>query len=135
MKKKNIKYIVIGLATSLLLSGLLIYQKVFNAQHREIFEEHTEFTISADELQFHFADNQKTATKKYIDNVIETHGSVTEVGSNFLVMEDRVQVYFLNDKKQNITIGDIVKIKGRCVGFDELLLLVKIDQATTIKTK
>ena len=89
MKKKNIKYIVIGLATSLLLSGLLIYQKVFNAQHREIFEEHTEFTISADELQFHFADNQKTATKKTKSRIIAKRlyfcFNSTAISANFLI--------------------------------------------------
>lgn len=135
MSRKRIKYIVIGLASAIIISGFLVYDKVLNAKHREIFEEPTEFTLSADELQFYFADNQETATKKYMNRVIETHGSVTEIGTNTLVLEDRVQVYFLNDLKQNTTVGDDVNIKGRCVGFDELLLLVKIDQATTIKTK
>lgn len=128
------KYIVIGIAALVLLSGMVIYEKVFNAKHREIFEGPTEFTISADDLQFYFADNQKVATKKYMDKVIETYGSVTEVGDNTLVLEDRVQVYFLSDLKQEITVGDNMSIKGRCVGFDELLLTVKMDQATTIKT-
>ncbi len=128
------KFIVIGIAALVLLSGLVIYEKVFNAKHREIFEEPTEFTISADDLQFYFADNQEIATKKYMDKVIETFGSVTEVGDNTLVLEDKIQVYFLSDLKQEITVGDKLSIKGRCVGFDELLITVKMDQATTIKT-
>lgn len=128
------KYIVIGITALILLSGLVIYEKVFNAKHREIFAEPTEFTISADDLQFHFADNQKVATKKYMNKVIETYGLVTEVDDNTLVLENKIQVYFLSELKQEITVGDNLSIKGRCVGFDELLLTVKMDQATTIKT-
>ncbi len=134
MSKTNMKYALISLTVLIILSGFVIYEKVFNPVHREIAKEPTAFAISADELQFHFADDQETAAHKYIDKVIETHGAITEVGTNTIVLENRVQVYFLNDLKRGLTIGENVNIKGRCVGFDELLLAVKIDQATTIKT-
>lgn len=134
MSKTNMKYALISLTVLIILSGFVIYDKVFNPEQREISKEPTAFEISADELQFHFADDQETATHKYIDKVIETHGRVTEIGAKTIVLEDRVQVYFLNDLKQALTIGENVNVKGRCVGFDELLLAVKIDQATTIKT-
>ncbi len=134
MSRTAMKYALISLAVLIILSGFVIYDKVFNPAHREIAKEPAAFTIAADELQFHFADNQATAAQKYIDKVVETHGAVTEIGPNTIVLEDRVQVYFLNDLKQDLTIGEEINIKGRCVGFDELLLAVKIDQATTLKT-
>ena len=135
MSKKNKRYFLIGFAALVILTAFVIYDRVFNAAHREIAKETTEFSIPADNLQFHFADNQVKATAKYLNRVLETSGSVTELGTNTMVLENRVQVYFLNNAEQDISLGDTVNIKGRCVGFDELLLLIKIDQATTIKTK
>ena len=135
MIKKNIRYIILGLGALILVSGAVIYNVVFNAEHREIFTETTEFIVPAEDLQFHFATDETKATNKYIDKVVETHGTITEIASNYVILENRVQVDFLNGIEQDANKGDIINIKGRCVGFDELLSLVKIDQATTIKTK
>ncbi|NHF58321.1 hypothetical protein FK220_003140 [Flavobacteriaceae bacterium TP-CH-4] len=133
MSKKNKRYFLMGFAALVILTAFVIYDRVFNAAPREIAKETTEFSIPADNLQFHFADNQAKATAKYLNRVLETSGSVTELGTNTMVLENRVQVYFLDNPEQDISLGDTISIKGRCVGFDELLLLVKIDQATTIK--
>jgi len=135
MKKKKMRYIIIGLFAFTIASVMLIYNMVFNAEHRQIFAETTAFTMPAEDLQFHFANDEVNATNKYIDKVIETHGTITEIASTYVVLENRVQVDFLNGVEQGTNKGDIINIKGRCVGFDELLLVVKIDQATTIKTK
>jgi hypothetical protein len=132
MNKKRIKYLTIGLGILIAVSGFVVYKTVINPEHREISKETTDFTVPAKDLQFHFAGNPNDATIKYIDKVIETNGLVTELGANTLVLENKVQVYFLNDIKSEIRIGDHLKVKGRCVGFDELLALVKIDQATTL---
>jgi len=135
MKKKKMKYIIIGLMAFALASAGLIYNLVFNAEHRQIATETTEFTLPAEDLQFHFANDETKATNQFIDKVVETQGVVTEIAANYIILENRVQVDFLNGVEEGTTKGDIINIKGRCVGFDELLLLVKIDQATTVKTK
>ncbi|MFD2586721.1 hypothetical protein ACFSQJ_07245 [Croceitalea marina] len=132
MKKKNLKYFVIGAIVVGLITGFVIFDKVMNAPHRQISKEVTDFVMPAEDLQFQFANSQETATTKYMDKVIETYGSVTEIGLNHIVLEDKVLVMFLEGLNQEIIEGDQLKIKGRCVGFDELILLVKIDQATTI---
>ncbi|MEP3209250.1 MAG: hypothetical protein ABJN95_08675 [Maribacter sp.] len=135
MKKKKMKYILMGLVAFTLASVGLVYNMVFNAQHRQIATEATAFTIPAEDLQFHFANDETKATNQFIDKVVETHGAVTEIAENYIILENRVQVDFLNGVEEDTNKGDILNVKGRCVGFDELLLLVKIDQATTIKTK
>ncbi|MGD1946383.1 MAG: hypothetical protein ACFB0A_09010 [Croceivirga sp.] len=44
-------------------------------------------------------------------------------------MDNRVLVNLLNDATTAFQEGKELIVKGRCVGFDELLLQVKIDQA------
>lgn len=134
MNKKRIGYLVLILLGLGLITSFIVYKKVINPEQREIFSEPTAFTIDAKDLQFDFLNNSKAATLKYTDKVIETYGTVTEVGPNFIIIAQKVQANFLEDNTQEIAIGDVVEIKGRCIGFDEFLLLVKIDQATTTKT-
>jgi len=133
MNKKRILSIVLTLFGLGIIGSLIVYKKVINPAHREIAKEVTDFTIDVDDLQFHFLNNPEEATLKYVDKVIETYGTVTEVGSDLVVFEEKVQANFLETNDQNIAVGDNIRIKGRCVGFDEFLLLVKIDQVTTIK--
>lgn len=135
MIKKNKRYIVFGLIAFTIASSILVYDKVFNAEHREISAETTAFTISAENLQFHFANDQAETYSKFINSVVETYGTITEVAPNYVILENRVQIDFLNSMEEGANIGDVIHIKGRCVGFDELLLLAKIDQATILKTQ
>ena len=134
MRKKRIGYIILALIASSLVIGLIIYKKVINPDHREIAKETTSFTFDANDLQFHFLNNPEEATSKYVNMVVETYGKVTEVGSNLVILNERVQANFLESNNQEIKVGDSIKIKGRCIGFDEFPLLVKIDQANIIKT-
>ncbi len=133
MSKKRIGYIVMAILVVGLITGFVVYKKVINPEQRQISKEVTEFTMDAEDLQFHFLNDPEAATFKYIDKVVETYGTVTEVGPNFIVMEGKVQANLLQENKQPVKVGDIVKTKGRCIGFDEFLLLVKIDQVTIIK--
>ncbi len=133
MSKKRTGYIVMAILVVGLITGFVVYKKVINPEQRQISKEVTEFTMDAEDLQFYFLNDPEAATLKYIDKVVETYGTVTEVGPNFIVMEGKVQANLLEGNKQHIKVGDIVKTKGRCIGFDEFLLLVKIDQVTIIK--
>ena len=133
MKKKRIRYIVWTLLVLGIVTGFIVYKKIINPEHREIFEETTEFTLPAQDLQFYFLNNPEDANMEYMDKVVETYGTVTEIGANLVVLEDKIQANFLKENSQEIIVGDVIKIKGRCIGFDEFLLLVKMDQTTTIK--
>ena len=51
---------------------------------------------------------------------------------NHIMLDNKIQIHLLNPEEQSINLGEIITIKGRCVGFDDLLEEVKIDQATII---
>ncbi len=133
MKKERVRYIVSSLLVLAIIVGFVLYKKVINPAHREIAAENTEFKLPVEDLQFHFLNDQEAANGQFIDKVVETYGTVTEIDDNLVVLEDMVQANFLKENDQKIIVGDLVKIKGRCIGFDEFLLLVKMDQTTTLK--
>lgn len=129
MNKKKI--LISGLVIASIVT-LLVYNYVFNSKHRNIAEEKATVVLSAGELHSDFTKNEILATTNYLDKVVEATGKITSVEGNDVVLNDGVQVSFnaLNLKEHKE--GEALTIKGRCVGYDELLELVKIDQAILI---
>ena len=130
--KKKLK-IIIAVVAFLIVIAALVYNYVFNAEHRDIANEEATIILSADALYLKFETDEASATVSYLDKVLETKGEITSVEGNDIVLNNRIQISF-NSKHESLPKkGDVLKIKGRCVGYDELLEVVKIDQATIIK--
>jgi hypothetical protein len=129
MKKKAL--LIGGLVAAALLWG--VYTFVFNAQHRNIAKEDATVTLSADALFTAFITDEATATKRYLDKVIALSGVVSTIeNENDAVLNGKIQVRFSTTSGVPLVNQKAVTVKGRCVGYDELLELVKIDQATLI---
>jgi len=127
MKKKLILALV-GLIVGVTTLGFIL-NATFNPKHRIIADEEAAFFVPADELQYLFANDELSAGQKYMDQVVEVSGKVTEFEGHSIVLDNRVLVNLLNDSTTGFQEGQELTVKGRCVGFDELLLQVKIDQA------
>lgn len=131
--KKRRSYIIGLVVLAIAVLGGFAYNMTFNAKHREIAKEEVDFTIAADELLYLFANDEEASVQKYMDKVLQISGNITEVELQSIVLDSRVQVNFSPNSESNFKKGQHTTIKGRCVGFDELLLQVKIDQATVIQ--
>ena len=129
MKKKKV-VILVAIVIVIALAGF-VYDYTFNSKHRNIANEEATVTLSAKELFANFQNNESLATANYLDNVIEINGNVTHIETDELVLNDQIQVGFNAGAMPKVKEGPII-IKGRCVGYDELLEMVKIDQATVI---
>jgi len=90
MKKKRVGYIVLSLLAFGIIVGFVLYKKVINPAHREIAAETTEFALPVEDLQFHFLNDQDAANGQFIDKVVETYGTVTEIDDNLVVLENKV---------------------------------------------
>ncbi|WP_340200064.1 OB-fold protein [Ascidiimonas sp. W6] len=131
MMKKKIIISVLFLIT--ITVGGLGYNYVFNAKHRDIANEKTAVNLSAETFYIHFKENETLATTNYLDKVIELKGKITSVEDTDIVLNYRIQVGFSAPENIKLQKGETLTIKGRCVGYDELLEMVKIDQATILK--
>ena len=130
----NRKQLIIGIALiSILLLATLVYKVTFDPEHRVIAEEQADYVLTAKELQASFSTNEQEAIAQYLDGVLQLSGQVTEVEEASVVLDDRVQVNFLEGATASYETGQALTVKGRCVGYDELLLQVKLDQATSLE--
>ncbi|WP_136468805.1 OB-fold protein [Flagellimonas onchidii] len=100
--------------------------KYLNPGQRNVAAETARYELSADELFSGFTKEGNV----YIDQVLLTSGNVTDVEKNSVTLDDKVQVNFISTPLSKVEKGNHISIKGRCIGYDDLLELVKIDQAT-----
>ncbi len=128
MKVKHYVYILVLLV--LAYSG---YRYLYQ-EHRDISAATADFTIKATALKEAFATNQEEATSAYINKVIQIEDTVLSASANALTLKG-VSVALtevLTQEQRKALVNTVQTIKGRCIGYDDLLEEVRIDQAIII---
>ncbi|MEO0528083.1 MAG: hypothetical protein AAFZ89_12705 [Bacteroidota bacterium] len=135
---KTKKYIVIVVMVLALgaIGAFFTYSYMYKP-HRNVSEESAIAVMSATELQERFA-NANGTLESFADKIIEVNGYITTIEQSTTIMvDDKVQVDFDShglDEKTLVN-GANVTVKGRCVGYDDLLEIVKVDQAVLINNQ
>lgn len=128
MKKYSI--IIIGL----IFIGYGIYSYIYQS-HRDIASEKGIYRVTVQTIFQEFQQNETKANAKYLDKTIEVTGKVTSIDkeNKSIVMDD--QLYALCSDSIPIALRELsnVKIKGRFIGYDDLLGELKMDQCTIIE--
>ena len=111
--------------------GLYVSYKYVYQEHRNIYIEEPKYILTSDSLFNHFNVNQKEANQIYINQILKIKGAIKTISDNQLILYPGIAC--LVDSNNTINgdlIEDTIEIKGRCVGFDDLFLEVKMDQVT-----
>ena len=125
MNKKLIIYLIL-FSLGLYASFRYIYQ-----EHRNIFKEEPKYILTSDSLFHHFNINQKEANQIYNNQILKIKGVINTVSENQLILYPGIACFAdRNIKLSGVLPKDTIEIKGRCVGFDDLFLEVKMDQIT-----
>lgn len=129
MKKKILFGILIALVITIALYRY-IYQK-----HRDISSEKATYTVSIPQLEKEFANNDSLALAKYQDQTIELTAQITAVDTKnkAVILEQKLFVTFNDSLPKTIISGKEINIKGRFLGYDELLEEFKMDQSSIIR--
>ena len=106
-----------------------IYQNVLYKDARDINNEKSALTISAQNLEKEYAANPSQADAKYLNKTIEVQGIVSEVTDSTMVVDKKVFCKMNGEVKKTL-INKQINIKGRCIGYDDLFELVKFDQCS-----
>lgn len=125
MGKKGKIFFVLLVIISLV--GLLSYNYIMHGGERNLMTEKTDFTVTAINIIEEFTKNIEDSNKKYLDKAIEITGTVTSVSGKEVVLDNLV---ICNLKAVDISIKKNQKltIKGRVVGYDDLMGEIKLDQ-------
>ena len=122
MTKKNIFFISLSL---LLVIAVFLSYHIVTKPHRNIRKETASYEITSETLTNLFRNDQATANHKILDKTIIVSGTVTKMASSSLVRNYGVLASFerLKPFKKNT----LVRVKGRCIGYDELLEEVRLE--------
>ena len=128
---KKVKIIGI-LLLAVLLVGFFVFNYVFHGGARDLATEDALFTVTSKDITAEFTANVPAATKKYSDKAIAISGVVTAVIDSIVTIDNTI---ICNFKTPDTTIKNEqnVTIKGRLVGFDDLMGELKLDQCSINK--
>ncbi|HSD06222.1 OB-fold protein [Flavobacterium sp.] len=129
MKKSIVFVIVLLLMISV---GIYLYYGVVFKEARNIALEMPDSNITATTLLKEYDANPKEADLVYLNKTIEITGLITKKTDSVLILENTVFCLFTK-KIKNIPKNNIVTIKGKCIGYDDLFQEVKLDQCIISK--
>lgn len=113
----------------LIVIGIIAYNYIYQ-EHRDIESETAEFVLNSTDLVNEFAINPSASEKKYLNKTIEVFGTITELNDRDLTLDNNIFCQF--NSKIEVGTSKKVSIKGRFIGYDELLDQIKIDQCSIV---
>ncbi len=125
MKKKIL--ITAILALLLIIFG---YNYVYQ-DHRNIAAETAEFKMNSEILFNEFNVDPASSETKYLNKTMEISGTVTNTDDLSITLDHKVYCQLISpiDKKLQ---SSIIVVKGRFIGYDNLLEQIKLDQCSII---
>lgn len=128
MKRKKTA-IVAAVLLLMVSAGVYFYYGILFKEARNIESEAPDFSLTAKKLLEDYNENPKNADSIYLNKTIEITGLVTKETDSSLILENSVFCLF-KEKLKDKMINNKTTIKGKCIGYDELFMEVKIDQCS-----
>jgi len=133
---KRLKKIVIVLSI-IIVVGIVAFPfiknyMVYNFGKRDIKSEEAAFTLKTKDIVAEFTTNEAAANKKYLEKPVAISGVITSVNDKEVII-DEVAICNFSTAEATLKAGQTVTIKGRVVGYDDLLGGVNLDQCSINK--
>ena len=120
----------------LFIVGLIIIYVIYNKPHKDFNKSPIETTIESIDLISFYQDNPDDSNTRFLDKIILVIGTITDIEENIIILDNSIVCkldpsQIINDQ---ININTEVSVKGRCIGYDDLLEEVRIDHCFIIKS-
>ena len=124
----NKKLKIIGFSiVAIVILAFAIYNYIMHGGERNLANEETVCTTCSKNISEEFTANTDEANKKYLDKAIAISGIVTNVTGKEIVLDNSI-ICNLKDVDATIKKNQKVTLKGRVVGYDDLMGEIKLDQ-------
>jgi hypothetical protein len=108
------------------------YDYVMTGGARDLTKEEPEFMVTSNDISAEFTANVAVATKKYSDKAIAITGIVTATSGKEVILGHSI-ICNMQEVDPTIQKNQKVTLKGRVVGYDDLMGEIKLDQCLVIK--
>ncbi|RKS02201.1 hypothetical protein [Flavobacterium sp. 102] len=129
MKKK---VFILGLI--LIVVGFGVYKYIYQ-DHRDIATEEANYSATVKEIFNAFTANDSLANAKYLDKTLALRGKISNIDfvNKIITVDEKLSARFTTALPENIKAEDSINLKGRLVGFDDLLEEIQMDQCTIVE--
>lgn len=116
----------------ILISAIVVLNFYVYQSHRDINAEKVAFETSVSELSQRFINNIDSSTVIYADQTISIYGNVTalDLKQNTITLDNKLIATTSKEEINRIKTGELIKLKGRFIGYDELFNELRMDQCT-----
>lgn len=130
------KKIILISITTVVVVAVAMYFFIYQS-HRNVATEKATYTVTTSKLIEEFSVSDSTASRKYQDQIINCEGTITDIDkkSNSVVLDNKIYAVFLDSLPQSLLAKTKITLKGRFLGYDELLEEFKIDQCQIQNSK
>lgn len=132
---KNFKKISIAILVLVLILVIGFFSARYYAYHgakRDVQSEQAVFTMKTKDILSEFKTNEVAANKKYLEKPVTISGVITSV-TNKEVIIDEVVVCSFTTANTTLKAGQTISVKGRVIGYDDLMGGVNMDQCSINK--
>ena len=130
---KKMKFLVAAIIV-IAIGFFAVRYYVYHGGKRDIQAEETAYTVASSAIVAEFTADVEAANKKYLEKPVAVSGTVTSVNTTEVILDNAVNCNF-STANAAITKNQKITVKGRVVGYDDLLGEVKIDQCNISNQK
>ena len=112
---------------AILVFAIVGYNYVLHGGARNLSSEEAAFSITSKTIIDEFTTDSEAANKKYLDKAITISGKITSISGKDVILDD-VIVCSLTENDATLKENQTVILKGRVVGYDDLMGEIKMDQ-------
>lgn len=128
--KENSKKTIIKIVIFVSILAIVFYSikyYIYHSGSRDVQTESAAFNLSSQAITAEFMSNSEAANKKFLDKTVEISGKVSSINGKEVILENSINCNF-SQAITYVKVGQMVIIKGRIIGFDDLLGELKLDQ-------
>ncbi len=131
MINKKIYWTIFRFFLPLSIIGLIINYNTYNKPHKDFNKSPFEVTIESKELISLYQDNTDNANTRFLDKILLVNGNITNIETDIIILDNGVVCTL--DPSQSVTeeiqLNKTISVKGRCIGYDDLLEEIRIDHS------
>lgn len=122
--KKKLALLIFAIV---IIGGVIGYNYLYQ-DHREIATEEPIAELSSEAILEIF---KQEDSNEILNATVTVNGKITEILEKSITLDDRVSCSF-TEIPEDLSLGMEVELKGRCIGYDDLFELVKMDQCVIL---
>ena len=111
----------------IIVAGIIGYNYLYQ-DHRNISSEEPMAELTSESILEIFKVEEAPAI---LNATVTVKGTISEINESSITLDEKVSCIF-TEAPDDLETGMIVELKGRCIGYDDLFEIVKMDQCTIL---